>query len=108
MQEKPRRSVIKTITAWRDEFQAIWVGEKKFIIRADEGDVKLGSSLEIVEYDPVSDTVGHRVIRATAGTVERNHGIWGEYIAVTLMGQSNYADSGNPVLRDLVMQERKW
>ena len=108
MRQKTRQSVVKTITAWRDEFQAIWEGEKKFIVRSDDGDVKRGSSLEIVEYDPVEDMVSGRSIRSTAGRVERNHGIWSGYVGITLMGQSNHTDTSNLVLRDFERQERKW
>ena len=108
MRQKPRQSVVKTITAWQEEFTAIWEGEKKFIVRVDDGEIKRGSSLEIVEYDPVSDTVSGRSIRSTAGRVERNHGIWGGHVGISLMGQSNHTDTSNLVFQDIAVQERKW
>lgn len=53
---------IHTLKTWPEEFQALWDGSKRFEYRHDDRGFRLGDTLLLQEYDPVTGTYSSRAI----------------------------------------------
>ena len=65
LSELPSLMMVHQLKTWPEAFQAVWGGLKKYELRKDDREFKVGDGLFLREWDPVTKEYSGRALQAT-------------------------------------------
>jgi hypothetical protein len=68
--------MVHELKCWTEVFHSVYIGEKEFEIRVNDRDFKVGDSLHLREWDPITKTyTGKYAIKRITYTVQGKYGL---------------------------------